>query len=174
MTRQRIKSGIITGIVIVGIVFLYGIFYFENIPSGILLRAGITKSNVVMSADSNSFRHYFIMEKGEPAGIMTLQREGKLWSKYYYSRDVSISKSSPNITLLKSYQPLYIDNAGKTIPVWGGSVSAHKDEYQSVKIRIHGNIKDPASSIKKDGRIYFFYLDPNMSIDENIEILPQK
>ncbi|PQP86726.1 hypothetical protein CPT76_28535 [Paenibacillus sp. AR247] len=44
MTRQRIKFTIITGIVIMGIVFLLGIFYSENIPSGILLRAGITKT----------------------------------------------------------------------------------------------------------------------------------
>ncbi|MBJ9992469.1 hypothetical protein [Paenibacillus sp. S28] len=173
MTRQRIKFTIITGIVIMGIVFLLGIFYSENIPSGILLRAGITKNNVAISADSFSFRHYFITDKGEPAGIMTLQRNGKLWSKYYYSKDVSISKSSPNISLLKSFQPIYKDYTGKVIPVWGGSVSDYKDEYQSVKFSIDGNIKEPTSSIRKGGKIYFFYIDPDLSMDESIEVLPQ-
>lgn len=173
MTRQRIKFGIVASIIILGVALLFGFFYFKNIPSGILLRDGITKSNVILSADINGFRHYFIIDKGKPEGIMTLQRKGKFWSRYYYSKDLSVSKSTPNITLIRSYQPIYQDNTGKVIPVWGGLVSDSKEKYQSVKVSIHGNLKDPTSLIKKEDKIYFFYIDPNLSIDEDLEILPQ-
>ncbi|MDQ6421351.1 hypothetical protein RB620_18145 [Paenibacillus sp. LHD-117] len=147
------------------------------VPLGILWRNGISESDVMLiSTENNNFRHYLYIKDGKPAGVMTLQKREKynFWSRYYNTQDISTTNSTPNVTLIQSFHPLYKDNHLTWQPVWGGVVSLNKGEYQSVKIRTKNELRDPTAYVKAKDSIYFFFDAPDMTMDDKIEILPQK